>query len=790
MAKTEEVRLMPALLPSVGHPMPDIQHMAGQPAFPRSQQDIFHTMYGVPYNYHDYRNQPIYGVPPLGRNLFHGVSHKDVHRQMYGDYHAGIRQHLPHYNMKHTAAHVPDIHQNQALRGLAHGHRHQHRRQIALDVSPTDRRFPSPPHASNHTKHTVTNTYEHFVKSNSYVGVQSPISSGAFYSNDEFILPTSNTNSCSLFMTAENEKYTPSLYTGMHDKLVIKQEKSDNECDEKLQLLGSCTAPACDSVKTEADCHDSTLKVESYNAVNDWENTGIYCDDIKLEPPDTELIKSEDLDLECDTNGKTQECTYGAKSVDLDTVPLPGASDTQLVSPISDISVIKTEYSDDSDSCDYEDETPSPTWRALQNYTQTSSTDCTAAALDNEDSTPDETHQHACPVCNRCFLFDTDLQQHLLTHTDSKPDTTCHLCERTFSCHGNLRQHMKLHARDRPLACLMCKKRFARPGNLRRHMMRHVGKAPHHCQDCNRSFSQTSLYIRHLLYHAGEQSYSCSECEKNFPTVAGLNRHMLLHTGGKFYQCPECDQVVAHSASYKYHLQTHLGEKSHVCPDCGKRFSQTGHLRQHMMTHTGEKPFACPVCSVAFSEKGSLKRHMVTHTGERPHICPMCGKCFTQAGHVKQHMRTHTHETPYACRECDKSYKYPNSLVKHMQTHESKPQCDDQEPDESSQSEGFQQHMSAPAIESPNQIQEFKDRFNTTNSFQNYLNTQNEGFQQHMSTPVIESPNQIQELKNRFNTTNSFQNYINTPSDMSYRGQENANSSEQLMVWKRGIIVK
>lgn len=80
---------------------------------------------------------------------------------------------------------------------------------------------------------------------------------------------------------------------------------------------------------------------------------------------------------------------------------------------------------------------------------------------------------HRCSICNRCFQFKHHLQNHMNTHTNSRP-YICPLCRKAYAHRGSLSTHMKLHHSEvrprRSLCCEFCDKVFGYVGVYFRHL--------------------------------------------------------------------------------------------------------------------------------------------------------------------------------------------------------------------------------------------------------------------------------------------------------------------------------
>ena len=61
-----------------------------------------------------------------------------------------------------------------------------------------------------------------------------------------------------------------------------------------------------------------------------------------------------------------------------------------------------------------------------------------------------------CNVCHRKFSWESNLQQHMLSHTGEKPHVCTH-CGKQFSLKGTLTRHIRTHTKEKPYSCSHCK---------------------------------------------------------------------------------------------------------------------------------------------------------------------------------------------------------------------------------------------------------------------------------------------------------------------------------------------
>uniref|UniRef100_A0A8C5SLB1 C2H2-type domain-containing protein n=1 Tax=Laticauda laticaudata TaxID=8630 RepID=A0A8C5SLB1_LATLA len=111
-------------------------------------------------------------------------------------------------------------------------------------------------------------------------------------------------------------------------------------------------------------------------------------------------------------------------------------------------------------------------------------------------SAPPPRQLYFCPICLRTFLYQSDLERHSITHSESKP-YICRECGKAFKRSSHLQRHKHIHTGERPFSCPVCRKGFRESGELLRHQRVHTGEKPYQCQICRLRFTERNTLRRH-----------------------------------------------------------------------------------------------------------------------------------------------------------------------------------------------------------------------------------------------------------------------------------------------------
>lgn len=212
----------------------------------------------------------------------------------------------------------------------------------------------------------------------------------------------------------------------------------------------------------------------------------------------------------------------------------------------------------------------------------------------------------------------------------------CNICN--ISVVGNrkaLRNHQRIHMPKRHI-CAMCERHFIYQYQLQNHMLSHSTNKPYVCELCNTTFKYKHSFNAHVAtVHNGVMSMvECNVCGKGCTGRAALKRHKLKMHANATYKCDKCFKTFLTKRNFNEHTETPCNAA--VCKICQRLFASARALKRHLITiHTDIK---CETCRQNFSCLDELSVHRDTSVCRKKHTCPKCGKVFYNLnGHMQKH---------------------------------------------------------------------------------------------------------------------------------------------------------
>lgn len=204
----------------------------------------------------------------------------------------------------------------------------------------------------------------------------------------------------------------------------------------------------------------------------------------------------------------------------------------------------------------------------------------------------DELIVFQCSICDKDFLIETELDEHIKTHNSE-------------------------HIEIKKFKCKECTKVLPTKKGLKVHI--------------------SNIHSKDWL------KYKCSQCNRVFKSKPSMQHHISEdHDLKTDRTCHICSKLFSNKYKCERHVKSvHQRLYSRVCPICGKVVLDMTGLQRHIDGHSDLKPWQCDQCSLAFKIKADLTVHLRIHTGERPYACTVCLRKFTSNSNLHKHMKSH-----------------------------------------------------------------------------------------------------------------------------------------------------
>ncbi|CRL02870.1 CLUMA_CG016130, isoform A [Clunio marinus] len=257
--------------------------------------------------------------------------------------------------------------------------------------------------------------------------------------------------------------------------------------------------------------------------------------------------------------------------------------------------------------------------------------------------------------------------------------------------------------------CHYCDKIFLKNSDLQRHILSHTNERNFKCLEigCNKNFKLKNTLERHAKTHQ-KHVFSCNVCLSTYSSFKALEYHKKVHSSVHIFQLfnidIESETKVTKEMTYPatQHSTNNLSKSEHVhekvrevivdidmstniplkimkkffCEICGKSFTKPVDYRRHSdAVHNKKRPFSCSInnCNKSFSLKCTLQRHMKTHEFSRKLlICDICKKPLRAKCSLKLHKLLHDNIKPHKCNECGLKFRTPGNMKKHFEIHKIK----------------------------------------------------------------------------------------------------------------------
>ncbi|XP_075149171.1 zinc finger protein weckle [Haematobia irritans] len=206
--------------------------------------------------------------------------------------------------------------------------------------------------------------------------------------------------------------------------------------------------------------------------------------------------------------------------------------------------------------------------------------------MKQEHGTKNENKQWKCPVqsCDRTLQSWYNFERHIRIHmpVEKRRTIKCNECDSRFSSKAQLEAHINFkHKNDKNFVCEECGLCLRTNSNLRQHLLTHTDLKPYECEVCNKKFKNNSRLRIHMDTHSPNK-HICPKCGLQLNSRATLNRHFLVHDDRMKHNCDYCGRAFKRAKALKNHLLLHTGLKPYSCEFCDRTFANGSNCRSHM----------------------------------------------------------------------------------------------------------------------------------------------------------------------------------------------------------------
>ena len=164
--------------------------------------------------------------------------------------------------------------------------------------------------------------------------------------------------------------------------------------------------------------------------------------------------------------------------------------------------------------------------------------------------------KHICNVCSWEFSTLKKLNKHKNDEHEKVPCADCGKLLGSGSLMINHNRSVDTPDDQKKFRCDTCDKAFISNQCLLEHINVHTEERPFKCTECIKSFVTKKLMKRHIQSaHTPEdqKKFRCDTCGKGFINNQRLSEHLNSHTGEKPFICKFCPAAFANSGTHAKH---------------------------------------------------------------------------------------------------------------------------------------------------------------------------------------------------------------------------------------------
>ena len=153
---------------------------------------------------------------------------------------------------------------------------------------------------------------------------------------------------------------------------------------------------------------------------------------------------------------------------------------------------------------------------------------------------------YRCAYCGMLYKTKDKLKRHVRCHTGEML-YSCHHCAEGFGRLCQLKAHLlKSHNEGTWFTCDICQKKFVYKSDLKTHTLHHEGLKPYVCSECPKCFYTARALKSHQPVHSDFRPFCCGSCGKTFKRQTSVPRHFkkCSETLGFDFKKSLCDSLV------------------------------------------------------------------------------------------------------------------------------------------------------------------------------------------------------------------------------------------------------